>query len=80
MKWKRYHFIQQRLKLFLSKKDKKQYQLNINDIDVQIGEQDLRPHLKYFYTMKKYRDFAIITLDDDFGYAEDTFETLFNTS
>ena len=66
------------IKLFLSEEDKNHYNLSLNDIDVQIGEYDLRPHLKYFYSMKKYRDYAIITLDDDFGYAEDTFETLFN--
>lgn len=67
------------IKLYLSEEDKNDYNLSLSDIDVQIGEQDLRPHLKYFYVMKKYRDFAIITLDDDFGYAPDTFETLFDS-
>ena len=66
------------IKLVLSKEDKKYYNLNLSEIDVQISDQDLRPHLKYFYCMKKYRDFAIITLDDDFGNAPDTIETLFD--
>ena len=66
------------IKLVLSEEDKKYYNLNLSDIDILVGEYDLRPHLKYFYTMKKYRDYAIITLDDDFGYSADTFETLFN--
>ena len=66
------------IKLVLSKEDHKYYNLNLNGVDVQVGEYDLRPHLKYFYTMKRFRDYAIITLDDDFGYAADTFETLFN--
>ena len=67
------------IKVVLSKEDKKYFDLNISGLDVQIGENDLRPHLKYFYTMKMFRDYAIITLDDDFGYAADTFETLFNS-
>ena len=67
------------IKLLLSEDDKRHYNLSLNDIDVQIGKYDLRPHLKYFYSMKKYRDYAIITLDDDCEYAEDTFETLFNS-
>jgi hypothetical protein len=28
--------------------------------------------------MTLYRDYAIITIDDDIGYAKDTFESLFN--
>jgi hypothetical protein len=28
--------------------------------------------------MKLFRDYAIITLDDDIGYLDDTFESLFN--
>ncbi len=29
--------------------------------------------------MQKYRDYAIITIDDDAYYANDTFESLFNS-
>ena len=53
--------------------DQKTYNLNIIST-----KENLRPHLKYFYAMKLFRDFAIITLDDDIGYTKDTFESLFN--
>ena len=41
-------------------------------------QENLKPHLKYFYTMQLYREYAIITLDDDLRYSYDTFESLFN--
>ena len=28
--------------------------------------------------MKSFRNYAIITIDDDIGYAQDTFQSLFN--
>lgn len=34
-------------------------------IEVLFAPENLRPHLKYFYTMQKYRDAPIITADDD---------------
>ncbi len=37
---------------------------------------DLRPHKKYFYTMQKYPDDIIITVDDDVKYKPDTIEKL----
>lgn len=45
-------------------------------VELIVAEQDLGPHLKYFYCMKKYRDFPIITVDDDFIYPDDTIENL----
>lgn len=37
---------------------------------------DMRPHKKYFYTMQKYPDDIIITVDDDVEYKPDTVEKL----
>ena len=60
------------------KRHKKFYNLNISDVNIIYNEKNLKPHLKYFYTMQLYREYAIITLDDDLGYSYDTFESLFN--
>ena len=60
------------------KRHKKYYNLNISDVNIIYNEENLKPHLKYFYTMQLYREYAIITLDDDLGYSYDTFESLFN--
>jgi hypothetical protein len=63
---------------FLYKKDIKYLHQNNYNINIISSKENLRPHLKYFYAMKLFRDFAIITLDDDIGYTDDTFESLFN--
>ena len=63
---------------FIYKEHKKYYNLNITDAKIIYTEKNLKPHLKYFYSMQLYRDHAIITLDDDLGYWYDTFESLFN--
>lgn len=65
--------------LILSETDKSQYNLNISDINIIIVKENLKSHKKYFYTMQKFRDYAIITLDDDTYYARDTFENLYNS-
>ena len=62
---------------FIYKEDIKYYNLSINDIKIILVDENLKPHLKYFYAMNLYRDHAIITLDDDIGYAKDTFKSLF---
>ena len=61
------------------KEDLKFYDLNISNVQIISTEKNLRSHLKYFYVMKLFRDHAIITLDDDIGYANDTIESLFNS-
>ena len=63
--------------LTLSKEDKKYFNLNISNIDIITTNEDLRPHNKYYYAMKKYRDYAIMTIDDDLYYAKDTIKSLF---
>ena len=60
------------------KEDIKYLNLKISDFHIISTEMNLKPHLKYFYAMKLFRDHAIITLDDDVGYARDTFQSLFN--
>lgn len=60
------------------KEHRKYYNLNIKNVDIIFTEKNLKPHLKYYYSMQLYRDYAIITLDDDLGYSYDTFESLFN--
>ena len=63
---------------FLYQKDIKYLNQNNFNVNIISSKENLRPHLKYFYAMKLFRDFAIITLDDDIGYTKDTFESLFN--
>jgi len=40
-------------------------------VEIIIAEENLRPHLKYYYTMLKYQDDIIITIDDDNNYEKD---------
>lgn len=67
-----------RTKLFIYKEDIDYYNLNIKDLEIILTDMDLKPHKKYFYPMKLFRDNAIITLDDDIGYSNDTVESLVN--
>lgn len=66
------------IRLILYRNDFKNYKLNISDIEVVSVNKNLKSHLKYFYSMKSFRNYAIITIDDDIGYAQDTFQSLFN--
>jgi len=42
--------------------------------------EDLRSHKKYYYSMKNYPDYTIITVDDDTFYPENLVENLIETS
>lgn len=42
--------------------------------------EDLRSHKKYYYTMKNYPEYKIITVDDDTFYPEDLVKKLFECS
>lgn len=53
--------------------------INNKSIELIITDIDLKSHNKYFYVMKKYRDYAIITIDDDIIYTNDLIETLYNS-
>jgi len=46
-------------------------------IELIVTDHDLKSHLKYFEVMKKYRDYAIITIDDDIIYTRDLIKSLF---
>lgn len=46
---------------------------------LQIAKEDLKPHLKYFYTMINYRNDIIITVDDDHIYPNTLIEELYNS-
>ena len=62
--------------LYLYKEDyKNDYHLNLSDFEIILTDEDLRPHKKYFYCMQRFREYAIITLDDDFGYEKRTLES-----
>lgn len=63
-----YEKISEELKLFIDH----------NLLEVIIGDLDLGPHLKYFYTMQKYPNLPIMTLDDDKFYPSDTVQNFYN--
>lgn len=47
-----------------------------NIIELIISSEDIGPHKKYFYVMQKYRNYPIITFDDDIIYDSDVVESL----
>lgn len=54
--------------------------LNSSDIfDLIICDIDIAPHKKYFYSMQKYKNYAVITVDDDVEYTNDLCESLYNS-
>ena len=67
------------IKLILSKSEKKLFKDVIKGVDIMTVKKDLKPHKKYYYTMSKYKDHAIITLDDDTIYCNNMLNSLFNS-
>lgn len=53
--------------------------VNNDLIELLFGKENLRPHLKYFYTMQKYRNVPIITCDDDQMVYKNFAELLFQS-
>lgn len=51
--------------------------INENVIELIVADENLRPHLKYFYAMQKYRDLPVITIDDDILYTDNFVEELY---
>lgn len=51
----------------------------IKKVELLVADQNLKPHLKYFYVMQKYRDYAVVTVDDDIIYSKDMLESLYNS-
>ena len=64
---------------FLTEEEEKKYTLNISDFNIVTVEENLKPHKKYYYAMQLFREYAIITIDDDIFYSPETFESLFNS-
>lgn len=48
-----------------------------NAIELIVADENLRPHLKYFYAMQKYRDLPVITIDDDILYPDNFVEEVY---
>lgn len=47
-----------------------------NKIELIIAEENLKPHKKYYYVMKKYKEYPIIIIDDDIKYNIKAFDIL----
>ena len=48
-----------------------------NSIELIISDYNLQSHNKYFEVMKKYRDYAILTIEDNIIYQNDLIESLY---
>lgn len=53
--------------------------LNKYNIEILQADKNLRPHLKYFYAMQKYKYNSIITIDDDCIYDNALVSDLYNS-
>ena len=49
------------------------------DVELIVSEEDIAPHKKYYYVMKKYKEYPIVTVDDDVEYANDLIFSLNNS-
>lgn len=58
--------------------DDLQLLIDMGIVELIVAEQDLGPHLKYFYAMQKYRENPVITIDDDILYPETMIEEMVN--
>ena len=65
--------------LILYEKDYFKINFSLAGIEVIKVNEDIKSHKKYFYSMKKYRDYAIITLDDDIFYPSDTIISIYES-
>lgn len=50
-----------------------------HNVEVLFCPKNLKPHLKYFYAMQKYRNCPILTIDDDCLYDADLIPQLWNS-
>ena len=50
---------------------------NKNGIEIYYYQNDIGPHAKYFYTMKRFKNACIITVDDDIVYPSDMISSLY---
>lgn len=59
--------------------DKIKNYFKLKKVDLMVVNENLKPHLKYFYAMQKYRDYIVVTVDDDIIYPKDMLESLYNS-
>ncbi|KAG4084994.1 hypothetical protein H8356DRAFT_1298624 [Neocallimastix lanati (nom. inval.)] len=59
--------------------DNLKYLIDNGVIELIVANNNLKSHLKYFEVMKKYKEYAIITIDDDIIYTDDLIESLYNS-
>jgi len=71
--------IPNKIVLVLTKKDMKSFGYQLNKIDIITVNEDLKPHKKYYYTMIKYPEYAIVTVDDDIIYSKNMLKSLYNS-
>ena len=69
----------QKIILVLYESDYYKYNLNLTGIEIIKVNEDIKPHKKYFYSMMKFRDHAIITLDDDIFYPSNTILSIYKS-
>ena len=65
--------------LFLYEKDFNKLNLNLSGIEIIKVNEDIKSHKKYYYAMMRYRDYAIITMDDDIYYSPYTVTSLYKS-
>ena len=53
--------------------------INRHDIEIIQSDVDIKQHKKYFYVMQKYKDYPLITVDDDMIYPKYFIESLYTT-
>ena len=50
---------------------------NNGDVELIVSDIDIAPHKKWYYVMNKYKEYPIITVDDDVIYNSNLVETLY---
>jgi len=55
-----------------------QYFFDNGDVELLISDVDIAPHKKYYYSMRKYKNYPIVTVDDDVIYDSTLIEKLYN--
>ena len=65
--------------LIIFKNDSININLNLTKVELIKVNENIKSHKKYFYTMMKYRDYAVVTLDDDIYYTSDTIKGLYES-
>ena len=73
------NFLSIKILLFLYENDFNKYNLKLDGVEVIKVKENLKSHKKYYYAMKNYKNYAIITIDDDIYYSSDTILSLYES-